>query len=128
MDQLRLTTSKPGFMGTSNSPLVTPDNITTITELTDRKCSSVYIHGKAESLAGYDIPIFIDGDMNNFNLPVDQQNILLILPSGEYKCKCTIEQDLIDKQYYITLFDEPIGASDRWTQFEYFHFNQNNRI
>ena len=93
-------------MGMSGSALVEPKDLGEIIELKHKQAESVYIHSEAEALAGYDIPIFIDGDLNQMNLPVEEQDILLLLPDGEHKCKATIEDDLIRPAYYITLFDE----------------------
>lgn len=45
-----------------------------------------YIHDEAETLAGYDIPKFIDGDLGQLDLPIEEQDILMVLPSGEYPC------------------------------------------
>lgn len=109
---LRVTTSKPGFFGSTSKPLKVPEDLGVVISLEEKKARNFYIHGEAESLAGYDIPIILDGDMNNLNLPVEQQNILLLLPSGEYKCKATIEQDLVDKAYYLTLVEDMESLKD----------------
>jgi len=47
------------------------------------------IHGKAEHLAGHNLPMFIDGDMLELDKPIDQQYIIMVLPSGEYECTST---------------------------------------
>lgn len=106
MRQLKLTTSTPGFFGSAGNPLIEIEGDIEITALEEIKAPGFYIHGEAEYLAGYDIPIILDGDLNNLNLPIEEQDILLLLPSGEYKCKSMIEQDLLRKAYYITLFDD----------------------
>lgn len=103
MKELRFTTSQPGFFGSTSEPLIVPDNVGEFINIKEQKCKSCFIHGDAENLAGFDIPIFLDGDLNNLNLPIEEQNITMLLPSGEYKCKCTIEKDLIDNAYYLTL-------------------------
>lgn len=109
MKQLRFTTSQAGFFGESREPVELPNNLGKIVHFDEgsQKCRSIYIHGEAESLAGYDIPIFLDGDMNQVNLPVEEQNILMMLPNSTHKCKCTIQQDLGGPAYYITLITEP---------------------
>ena len=107
MKQLRITTSEPGFFGFSGESLVT-EPLVEIIPLVEQKGKSMYIHGEAEAKAGYDIPIVLNGDLNNLNLPIDEQDIVLVLPSGEFKCKATIEKDLIYLQYYITLFNEEL--------------------
>ena len=92
MKQLRFTTTKPmGMLGIMNppedfKPLVYPEKIGEF--IKDKiKGRSVYIHDDAEELAGYDIPTFIDGNLGQLELPVEEQDILMVLPSGEYKCQ-----------------------------------------
>jgi len=106
MKQLRITTSRPGFMGAVGEPIVSPENVGEIIDLAEKKCNVAYIHGEAESLAGYDIPIFIDGDLNQLNLPVEEQDILLLLPDGEHKCKSTIQKGGFRNHYFITLYED----------------------
>ena len=104
MKQLRFTTSKPGFMGTASIPLVVPESVEQIIQ-TDTKYKSAYIHGDAEELAGYDIPIFLDGDLGQLDLPIEEQDILMLLIGEEYKCKCEVGKDGLsgNAQYWITL-------------------------
>ena len=80
-----------------------------------QKYNSSYIHGKAEQLAGGDIPKFIDGDLLELDKPIDQQYILMVLPSGEYECIATPTLDYIEgldtdesdqMAYYLTLKEE----------------------
>ena len=85
--------------------LVKPTNIGELI-FDDIKARCAYIHGNAEAIAGFDIPTFIDGNFGQLDLPIEEQDILLLLPSGEYKCKAEYIDDGIDKCYYITLFDE----------------------
>jgi hypothetical protein len=67
-----------------------------------------YIHGKAEELAGFDIPTFIDGNLSQLEQPIEQQDILMLLPCGEYKCKAEYSTHFgSDKAFLITLHDEP---------------------
>ena len=106
MKQLRITSSTPGFFGSINKALINPENVGEVVPLTKPKCRNAYIHGEAESKAGYDIPIFIDGEMDQMNEEVEKQDILLLLPDGEYPCKCTIEMDLTAEAYYFTLKDD----------------------
>lgn len=109
MKQLRLTTSNPmsvlSMMG--RTPLITPDNIGELV-MDKVKGSKAYIHGKAESIAGFDLPIFIDGDLGQLDLPTEQQDILLLLPMGEYKCKAEYHDEIgASNCYLITLASEP---------------------
>lgn len=86
MNQLRITTTEPHSMFSNNESdmLVRPDNIGEI--IGESVTNKAYLHGKAEDLAGFDIPIIIDGDISMFDKPKHEQDILLLLPSGEYKC------------------------------------------
>jgi len=61
---------------------------------------------------GLDYTIVIDGDFNNIHLPIKEQDILLMLPNGNYKCKCSIEKDMITNAYYITLLDKDDNNKD----------------
>jgi hypothetical protein len=113
MKQLRFTTTKPmPMLGICNpeedhAPLVTPKEIGEfIHDVVPGK--GAYIHGEAESLAGYDIPTFLDGNLGQLALPIEQQDILMLLPSGEYKCKAEYCNEWGAKDsYLITLVTEP---------------------
>jgi hypothetical protein len=110
MKQLRFTTTKPMSMfGIFNpkedhEPLVTPNDIGEFI-MDDIKGTGAYIHGDAEELAGYDIPTFIDGNLSQLDLPIDEQDILMLLPRGcEYKCKAELCTEIGAKnKYLITL-------------------------
>jgi hypothetical protein len=109
MKQLRFTTTKPmAFMGIGNpesdhKPLVSPDDKGELVK-PELKGTGAYIHDDAESLANYDIPAFIDGDLGQLDLPTEEQDILMLLPSGEYPCKAVLNTLSGDKdKYYITL-------------------------
>ena len=112
MQQLRFTTTGPAFMAgifetnESNPPLVIPEEKGELIR-TKVKGRTAYIHLEAEILAGFDIPKFIDGGMGQLDLPIDEQDILMVLPSGEYPCISTyIKPDpkkWDENCYYITL-------------------------
>ena len=111
LKQLRLTTTEPRFMAGvfDEKPadnLVTPTKINKLIK-TKVKGRTAYIHGKAEQLAGFDIPRFIDGDMGQLDLPIENQDILLILKSGEYPCVAKYREKnkaaWDDDCYYIVL-------------------------
>ena len=112
MKQLRLTTTKAMAMlgilrpTADHTPLITHGNIGEL--FMDKiKARSVYIHGEAQSLAGFDIPTFIDGNLSQLELPLEQQDILLLLPSGEYKCKSEYYDEVgASNCYLITLATE----------------------
>jgi len=104
MKQLRVTTSTPCSMfGFSQmEPLVKPDNIGELIVSTPDnhiKGKTAYIDDNAEDIAGFDIPIFIDGNMHQLDEPKDNQDILMVLPSGEYP----LLAELVDDTYYLTL-------------------------
>ena len=108
MKKLKFTTSKPGFFGSTEKPLVLPKEgeEPEFFKDTKPKCNSIYIHGEAESLAGYDVPIFLSGSMDMLNVPVEEQDIVMVLPNGEHKCKSTINVGPISESYYLTLYNE----------------------
>jgi hypothetical protein len=113
MKKLRLTTTGPkAFFGLllpgsdESGPLVVPEDIGEIVDATTLKCRSAYIHGEAEKKAKFDIPVFLDGDMAQLGLPVEQQDIELLLPDGVYKCKSEYYKRSYTEYYLITLFDE----------------------
>jgi hypothetical protein len=112
MKQLRFTTSEPKSMFDSifnenHLLLVTPNNIGEL--ISDQiKGKTAYIHGEAENIAGFDIPSFIDGNLRQLDLPIEQQDILMLLPSGEYKCKAEYYDEIgASNCYLITLITEP---------------------
>lgn len=103
MKQLRITTSKPysmfSFDENDGIPLVKPETADDIV-MDALKGESAYLDGDAQRLAGFDIPIFLDGDMRQLDAPDDKQDILLLLPSGEFACKAVLQPS---NTYYITL-------------------------
>lgn len=118
MKELRFTTTKPMgiFESLSSDPnnnlLVNPKNKGAL--IAEKvKGRTAYLHGEAMSLAGFDIPVFIDGNPSQLDLPVEQQKLTLLLPSGEYGCKAEfIDGDNSKKYgayncYLITLLTEP---------------------
>lgn len=110
MNTLKFTTSKPGFFGSTGEPLVSPKEGEEFEFFKDTKpkSNSAYIHGEAEVLAGYDIPVFLSGSMDMLNVPIEEQNIVMVLPVSEHKCKATINVGTISESYYLTLYDEPL--------------------
>ena len=109
MKQLRLTTTKPyGMfaMGGEHSPLVMPKEHEGVLPFKngDLKTDVAYIHGDAEDLAGFDIPVFIDGDILQMDAPELDQDILLMLPNGNHQCIAKYIKREYDKdQYHIIL-------------------------
>jgi hypothetical protein len=93
MKKLRFTTTKPHGMFSSNEELVI-DSLKDYGELiiTNTKSNEAYIHGKAEEDAGFDIPVFLDGDMGNLDLPINQQNIEMLLPDGIHSMQAVLQK------------------------------------
>jgi len=105
MKQLRLTTTPPHSMFEgSDDLLVKRQDIGKIINC-KLKGRTAYIHGEAEEISGFDIPVFLDGDMAQLDLSVEDQNILLLLPSGEYPLISTLQtKGILDNNaYYLTL-------------------------
>lgn len=67
-----------------SEPLVFPKDAKGLENAKEMYPAEAYIDGEAEKLAGFDIPFFIDGDLRQLDSP--SADILLLLPSGEYKC------------------------------------------
>jgi len=111
MKQLRFTTTKAqSMLGIfDEEPAETLVVASVIGELikTKIKGRTAYIHAEAETLAGYDIPKFIDGDLGQLDLPIEEQDILMILPSGEYPCVAEYREpdknEWDDDCYYLVL-------------------------
>lgn len=101
MKQLRFTTTEPrGMFANENSELLVKlDDIGTHSEYKP-KGTGAYIHDDAEELAGFDIPIFLDGDFEQFDLPVEEQDILMMLPSGNYQCKAELSYKTLIIEVY----------------------------
>jgi hypothetical protein len=77
------------------------------------KCTKAYIHGEAEDIAGFDCPDFIDGDMEQLELPIDKQDILMVLLNGDFKCKAEFLHRPKSTSYYLlTLKDEKSALED----------------
>ena len=109
MKQLRFTTTHPyGMFSSSESELlISTDNIN-LGELSNYlpKGVGAYIDNDAEELAKFDIPLFLDGDYEQLDLPIEEQDILMMLPSGNYQCKSELTYKSMinkDKYYLLTL-------------------------
>jgi hypothetical protein len=102
MKQLRFTTTKPYgmFCGENKGVLV---SVTDIGELIqdEIKGKTAYIHGDAQELAGFDIPVFFDGNLGQFELPKEEQDILMLLPSGEYPCVAEYSDEVFSSNCYL---------------------------
>ena len=98
-ETLRFTVGDPE----TGEPLVNPeDNGKTFGE---PRFQNAYLQGDARDLAGFDQPIFIDGDLTQLDKPEQEQEIRMILPQGEYECVArAIDEAGEDiETYFITL-------------------------
>jgi hypothetical protein len=110
MKQLRFTTRSPySFISElvgEERPDILPIDMSNVGKVIETEIKGVgaYIHDEAEDLAGFDIPTFLDGDLGQLDLPINEQDILMILPSGEYPCKAELQLTYPSKdKYLITL-------------------------
>lgn len=68
-----------------------------------------YIHGKAQKAAGYDIPVFLRGDMRQLDRPVEEQDIVMLLSGGkQHAMKALVKKSTIAKWYYLVFKDDDI--------------------
>lgn len=75
---LTFTTTEPGFMGSAGSDPFVPIKEPII------KCRwrGVYIHSKAQDIAGYDIPVIVDGELDY----KEEQDCVLALKDQSLDC------------------------------------------
>lgn len=110
MKQLRFTTTEPysflgGLLGDPDTPKPLVDEKGVVNQPTKPlKGKSAYIHGAAEELAGFDIPKFISGDLDQLGAPQEEQDIVLVLPWTEIPCISTYHEG---NEYYL-LTSKPI--------------------
>jgi hypothetical protein len=98
MKTLKFTTSKPQAFGQLGDLFVDYTKYDGLEEPYSIKGKTAYIHGNAEELAGYDIPAFIEGNLEQ--LDAKEQDIVMILSDGEYNCKAELQSN---GSYYLTL-------------------------
>ena len=97
-----------------HAPIALPSEAGKIVQDLARKVKAVYIHGEAESKAGFDIPVFIDGNLSQLEKPIDEQEIIMILPDGEHLCKAEYYDEPGSSDcYLITLKTEPSVHSQK---------------
>jgi len=110
MDTLRFTTSAPqGFGFTDektirfNAEQFCTKHKTELSVSRSPKHETAYIHGDAEDLAKYDIPIFFSGELRMLDKPVKEQRIIMHLEDKEYQMTATVNNGIFKKQYYLEL-------------------------
>lgn len=77
----------------------------------ESKYSKVYVHGEAQDIADYDIPVFFNGDMDQLLQPVDEQKIQMYIGNKVYSCKAVSAEEYNSfdtKACYLTLKKEKI--------------------
>lgn len=102
MKQLVLSTCKPGLMGSVSEPLCDTEVYAGEVIHTTIKGRGAYLHGMMESIAGYDIPIFLKGDVGQLDEPIKSQDILVVIKDKEYPCIAKLQDERDIGAYYIT--------------------------
>ena len=128
MVQLRITTTQPYSLFAEEivqEPIIGTDRLKKMQSgevivPEDLKGQTAYLHDKLQDMAGFDIPLFVDGNMGQLDLPVEEQDIVFLIPTeyvdkngvikhrvGKLKCKAELQEPKrIDRgAYYITLKD-----------------------
>jgi hypothetical protein len=68
------------------------------------KGSGAYIHGDAEEIAGYDMPVLFDGDLGQLDKPAAEQSIMMHLDEKVYDIEAELQINGADAgKYYLTL-------------------------
>ena len=62
-----------------------------------------YIHGDAEDIAGYDIPLIFMGDMLQLDLPQAKQDIIMHIDGKQYPITASLQSDGDVGAYYLEL-------------------------
>lgn len=73
---------------------------------------NAFIHGEAADLAGYDLPVFIDGDLSQLDKPAEEQEIRMLTDQGEYECEAHVNDEDGREVYYLTLKDAEVGDNE----------------
>jgi len=110
-DTLRFTTTDQQ----TGKPLVRPEDAGQT--FGEAALKNAYIHGEAADLAGYDLPVFIDGDLTQLDKPVEEQNIRMLTDQGEYECEAHVNEEDGREVYYLTLKpfeDDPLDDEDNF--------------
>ena len=94
----------------TGDPLVRPEDAGET--FGDAGLKNAYIHGEAADIAGYDLPVFIDGDLSQLDKPQEEQEIRMLTDQGEYECTSNINQEDGRDVYYLTLKDAEIDEPE----------------
>ena len=84
----------------------------------DLKHGNAYFYGEALNLTNkFETPFFLEGDMAQLTLPVQEQEIYLLLPSGMYRVKAE-SNDFHNAEfggsYLITLMEEEHDSDNNY--------------
>ena len=103
MKQLRITTTTPHSMFSSSDELRTelPTEIGEITGELKNKGASAYIEGEAEFLAGFDIPVILDGNIGQIDLPIEEQDIVMLIEGVAHKIVAILHKNWCDEPQYL---------------------------
>jgi len=95
----------------TGAPLITPDEV--LQTFGDAKLKDSYIQGEAEQLAGFDVPVFLEGDLGQLDKPEEEQDIRMVLPQGEYECVSrTVDEGGSEVNAYILTLKVEEDADD----------------
>ena len=78
-----------------------------------------YIHGEAESIMGFDIADYIDGDILQLKEPIDKQDIEMVLPDGT-ALKINAHYSCCD-DYFLLILAGDEGSLTDYELDRYFH-------
>lgn len=116
MIQLRITTTTPHSMFSSSDELRTelPTEIGEITGELKNKGASAYIDGEAESLAGFDIPVILDGNIGQVDLPIEEQDIVMLIDGVAHKVVAILHKNWSNEpQYLFRLPTEDLSTKEQ---------------
>ena len=107
-DTLRFTTTDQN----TGEPLIRPEDAGKT--FGQPALENAYIQGEAADLAGYELPVFIDGDLSQLDRPTEQQQIRMLTDQGEWECVANVGEEDGREVYYLTLkpFEEDEPEED----------------
>lgn len=108
MKTLRFTTTTPYSMLDSSDELRTDIKKITVGEIENiglTVASGGYIDGDAESIAGFDIPVFLDGNLSQLDRPIEEQEIEMLIEDAVYPIKAILQDYGYKKAYLLQLRD-----------------------
>lgn len=116
MEQLRFTCMAGGMLGMMGMPAIGIEEVDAHRPMEEgaqptgnASRSQIRFHESMIGVIPSTQPLFIDGDFGQFDLPVEEQDIVMILPEKVLKCKTTPSPDNNDG-YMITEFDYDLSS------------------